>query len=181
MDKRVIGLVGEIASGKSTVAQFLEDEYGSETASFSQPLRDILDILGLPHERESMVWLGVDLRKLFGQDILAKTIFKMVNDSQAKIVCLPNIRLESDITTLKTLPGFILVSLEADQRLRYERLIKRRQNSDDTDKTWEEFLADSNLPTEVTIREVAKQAQFTIDNNTCLASLYRQVGEIVEN
>lgn len=179
MDKIVIGLVGEIASGKSTVAQFLTDHLNSETASFSQPLRNILDILGLPQSRENMVWLGVDLRERFGQDILAKAVFKMVNDSPNQIICLPNIRLAGDITLLKTLPGFVLVSIEADQKIRYERLIKRRQNPDDAAKTWEEFLTDSQLPTEVTIREVAKQAQFSIDNNTDLTDLFKQVKQII--
>jgi len=46
MDKLIIGLVGEIASGKSTIAQFLEEEFGSLTVSFSESLRKILDIFG---------------------------------------------------------------------------------------------------------------------------------------
>jgi len=180
MDKLIIGLVGEIASGKSTIAQFLEEEFGSLTVSFSESLRKILDIFGLPQSRENMVWLGVDLRERFGQHILAQAVFKIINESWAKVICLPNIRLESDITLLKTWPGFVLVSIKAEQKSRYQRLIKRGQNTDDATKTWEKFLTDSQLPTEITIREVAKGAKFSIDNNTSLTDLFSQVREIIE-
>ena len=179
MDKTVIGLVGEIASGKSTVAQFLEEAFGSATISFSEPLRSILNTLDLPQRRKNLVWLGEDLRKRFGQHVLAQAVFKMVNESQAPLVCLPNVRLEGDVIFLKTLPNFVLVSINTEQLLRYERLIKRGQNTDDTTKTWEEFLTDSELPTEITIREVTKNAKFSIDNNTSLADLFRQVREII--
>lgn len=179
-NKIIIGLVGEIASGKSTAAQFLEDEFNSETVSFSRPLRQILNILGLPQTRENMVWLGVDLRERFGQDVLANAILKMINESPAKIICLPNIRLESDIIVLKKMPDFYLVKIEAEQNIRYQRLIKRHQNPDDSTKTWEQFLADASLPTEVSIRKVAKQAQFSIENNTCEANLIKQVRAIIK-
>ena len=180
-NKIILGLVGEIASGKDTVAQFLEEEFKSATASFSQPLRQILDILSLPQSRENMVWLGVDLRQRFGQDILAKAVSGLVIKSQSEIVCLPNIRLEGDVILLKTLPDFYLIRIETDQRTRYDRLIKRDQNTDDAGKTWAEFLADSQLPTEVTIKEIGKQAQFVIDNNTCKANLCKQVRRIIES
>lgn len=179
--KIVLGLVGEIACGKSDVAKSLAEDYGSETFSFSQPLRDILDILGLPQSRENMVWLGVDLRERFGQDILAKSVFNLVNKSQAPIVCLPNIRLEGDVTLFRTLPCFYLINIEADPKIRYERLTKRGENVDDATKTWEEFLADAQLPTEVGIREIAKSANFVIENNTCKANLIKQVRGIIQN
>ncbi|MEK7072783.1 MAG: hypothetical protein AAB969_04380, partial [Patescibacteria group bacterium] len=57
-NKIILGLVGEIASGKTTVAQFLEEEFGSATISFSEPLRNILNILNLPQSRSNLVWLG---------------------------------------------------------------------------------------------------------------------------
>lgn len=179
-NKIVLGLIGEIASGKSAVADFLVDEFQSETASFSDPLRRILDMLGLPQSRENMVWLGVDLRERFGQDILAKSIFQTVIASSAPIICLPNIRLNGDVMLLKTLPNFYLVNIEATAEIRYQRLTQRTENTDDATKTWEEFLADSNLPTEINIRELSKQAQFSISNNTCQANLFKQIRSIIQ-
>jgi len=176
----VIGLVGEIASGKDAIGRFLQKEYGVEIISFSQLLRDILNILGLPQNRENMVWLGVDLRNRFGQNVLGEAIFNQIQKSQAKLVCLPNVRIKNDIVQLKDDPNFHLISVIADPRVRYNRLLSRGQNSDDAAKTWEEFLADSLLPTEVTIKELAEHAEFSIENNACLAHLFKQVRNIMK-
>lgn len=178
--KIIIGLVGEIASGKDTVAKYLQKKYGSQTISFSQPLRDILDIMDLPQTRENMAWLGNDLRQRFGQDILAKAITGQVKKSKNKIICLPNVRLPQDITYLKKLPGFHLVHIDTEPKIRYKRLIKRSQNPDDKSKTWAQFLRDAKLPTETKIRKLARQADWRLDNNGATTDLKKQIEEMMK-
>ncbi len=177
--KIIIGLVGEMVGGKDTVADYLVKKYNSQTISFSQPLRDILDRIYLPQTRINMANLGINLRAQFGQDILAKAIMSEIKASQNPIVCLPNIRLESDITNLKKLKNFILISVETDQKIRYQRIIKRKQNKDDASKTWAEFLKDAKLPTETKIRAIAKGAKYSINNNTNYDELYAQIDKIM--
>ncbi|MFA5029570.1 MAG: AAA family ATPase [Patescibacteria group bacterium] len=179
-NKIVLGLAGEIASGKDTVAQYLEKTHRGGTISFSRPLRDILDRLALPQTRENMAWLGTDLRAKFGQDLLAKAITAEVQKSKKRIITLPNVRLESDIKYLKKLPGFHLVRLDADTKIRYQRLLKRGQNPDDKTKTWQQFLKDSKLPTELAIRKVAKKAKYRLDNNGDFKNLYRQIEKLLK-
>lgn len=181
MPKIILGLAGEIASGKDTVAAYLKKKYGSETVSFSQPLRDIADRLYLPQSRENLVWLGNDLRARFGQDILAKAVGEEVKQSQKKIIVLPNVRLPQDIKFLKKLPGFYLVAINTDAKIRYARLTKRRQNTDDQTKTWAQFLKDSKLPTEIKIRGLAKKAKYKIDNNGTFIELNKQIDEIIRD
>ena len=85
--KIIIGLVGEMVSGKDTVANYLTKKYHSQTISFSQPLRDILDRLYLPQTRINLANLGIILRREFGQDILAKTIVSEIKTSPKNIIC----------------------------------------------------------------------------------------------
>lgn len=178
--KLIIGLVGEIASGKDAVANYLEKKYNSQTISFSTPLRNILDCLHMSQNRENMVWLGHDLRKRFGKDILAKTIAEEIKKSKSKIICLPNVRVEQDIKYLKKMPGFLLINIFVDTKTRYERLIKRSQNTDDKTKTWPQFLKDARLPTEIQIRKLAKKAKYKINNNGTIKELYQQIEEIIK-
>lgn len=180
IDNIIIGLVGEIASGKDTVADYLSQKYNSQTISFSHPLRQILCLLGLAQTRENMVWLGVDLRERFGQDILAQAVYQVMQKSEKRLFCLPNIRLPGDVSFFQTIPGFVLVNIEADTIKRFLRLRTRSQNADDANKTWEQFMADANLPTELPIREIAKQARFLIRNDTCIHYLFQQVDNILE-
>ena len=178
--KYILGLVGEIASGKDTIAEYLVKNYGATTVSFSQPLRDIAHRIYLEENRNNLASLGRVLRAEFGQDILSKAIAQEVKQATSSIVVLPNIRLESDLKHLTNEPNFILIAVEADQRIRYERLIKRRQNTDDAGKTWEEFLADSQLETEIHIRDLAQKARYKIDNNHGFVSLFEQIEKIIQ-
>lgn len=178
--KIILGLVGEIASGKDTIAEYLRKKYQSQTISFSQPLRDILDRMYLPQNRENMANLGHDLRQRFGRDIIAKAVGQEIEKSKKSIICLPNVRLKEDITYLKNKPGFFLIHIKAEPKIRYQRLTKRSQNTDDQTKTWAQFQRDAKLPTEIQIRRVARQAKFVIDNNGNYKNLYRQTEDIIK-
>lgn len=177
--KIIIGLVGEMASGKDTIADYLAKKYGSKTISFSQPLRDMLDRLYLPQTRMNMANLGIIIRRQFGQDILAKAIASEIKASHAKIVCLPNIRLESDMVHIKKFKNFILINVSTEAKIRYQRIIKRSQNPDDKTKTWEQFILDSKIPTETKIRKIAKKAKYSIDNNSNYKNLYSQIDTVI--
>ena len=179
--KIIVGLVGEIAAGKDTVADYLRKKYGSQTISFSQPLRDILDILLLDQSRNNMAWLGHDLRDRFGQDILAKAITKQVNEAKSQILCLPNIRLPQDIKYLKDMPGFVLIGINTQAEIRFKRIKTRGQNTDDKTKTWKQFQKDAKLPTEISIRKIMKKAKYQIDNNGSFKELHSQVDKIIKD
>jgi dephospho-CoA kinase len=178
--KIILGLVGEIASGKDTVAAYLNKKHHSQTISFSKPLRDILDRIFLPQTRENLAWLGYDLRQRFGQDVLAKTITQEAIKNKSNIVVLPNVRLPQDIKYFKKMPGFYLVAIEAEAKTRYQRLIKRSQNADDKSKSWQQFLKDAKLPTETSIRKIARQSKYKIDNNGDFKNLYQQIESLIQ-
>ncbi|MFA6227881.1 MAG: AAA family ATPase [Patescibacteria group bacterium] len=181
MNKIVLGLVGEIAAGKDTVAAYLKKKYKSQTVSFSQPLRDILNRLYLPINRKNMDDLGMNLRQVFGQDLLSRVIYDEVRQTKSKLVVLPNIRLESDMVYLKTLPEFHLVGIDCEIKTRFARLKNRRQNIDDKTKTWRQFLSDSRVPLQQQIRQIAKRAKFQLDNNGTKRELFQQVEQLMKN
>lgn len=179
MNKIVIALAGQIASGKDTIGEYIVKKYDGVSLSFSQPLRDILNRAFLPINRANMSWLGQTLVDRFGSDILSKIISKEIETSDKKIFILPNIRREGDVVCFKDLPGYVLVGVNTDSRVCYDRLVKRSQNVDDQTKTWEQFQKDLQLSTETSISELMKKASIQIDNNGTLEDLYKQVDEII--
>lgn len=178
--KIIIGLVGEMGSGKDSVASYLTEKYGSQTVSFSRPLRDVLDRMLIPQSRENLIWLGHDLRERFGHNVLNNVIINEIKTSPKEFFCLANIRIPEDIIGIVDLPGFFLVHVKLDAQTRYQRITQRRENTDDHTKTWEEFLKDSELPTERRIREMAQGAQFTITNDGGIEALHAQVDELID-
>lgn len=180
-NKLIIGLVGEIASGKGTAVKYLEKKYGATSHRFSTPLRDVLKRLYLEINRENMQGVSRVLREFFGQNLLAKVITEDVKNDPSKIVIVDGVRRMEDIEYLAKLPEFKLVYITADVKIRYERIIKRGENADDKNKTFEQFLKDHEAETEIYIPEIGKTADVKIDNSGSRAELEVQVDEIIKN
>lgn len=179
MTKIIFGIVGPLASGKEEVKKYLEKNYNAGTHRFSVMLRDILNRLYLPITRDNMQNLSLDLRKRFGGDTLARVIAEDVKKDPHEIIVVDGVRREDDIIKLKDVPGFYLVSIEAKPEIRYERLIKRGENADDNQKTYEEFISDNQKEAELEIPKVMKQAKYQINNDGSFSDLYRQIDAIV--
>jgi dephospho-CoA kinase len=179
MPKLIIGLVGKIASGKGTVASYLADKHQAEVFGFSTPLRDVLKRLYQDASRPNMASLSETLRQLFGQDLLSRTVTQDLQQAKSDIAVLDGIRRLPDIEGAKKLPNFKLVQVVTEEKNRYERLTKRNQNPDDATKTFEDFLADEQKEADRGIPEIMKLAEFTLDNDGDLNSLYTQIEELL--
>ena len=177
--KIILGLAGEIASGKGVMAKYLTDKYGASSHRFSAVLRSILDRLHMEHRRENMQKLSTALRQSFGEDTLAKVISEDVKKDKSEIIAIDGVRRLDDIKYLRQLPEFKLVFIEADIRKRYKRIIRRRENPDDKNKTFEEFKKDHQRETEAQIKNLKNYADILIDNNGSLEELHKQVDRII--
>lgn len=181
MDKIIFGLVSQMAGGKETVKKYLEKSYQARSCRFSSIMRDILDRLYLDKSRDNIQKLSTSLRQVYGEDILALTITKEVNNIKAKIVVVDGVRRQADIKYLKELDNFYLIAIEAEAKIRYERLVMRAENIGDSEKTYEQFLADHNKEADKQIPDVMKNADFTINNNGNLEELYQQIDKLVKD
>lgn len=168
-----------MASGKGAAAAYLHTRYHAKTFRFSTILRDLVQRLNVAEVRENLVAMSEAIRHAFGEDILAKTMAHDANQDDCALIVVEGIRREADITHLKKLPYFILVSIDADLRTRYERLVTRNENADDHTKTWEAFLADHERSTERTIPSVIALAQEHINNNGTREDLERALDMLV--
>lgn len=177
--KIILGVSGEIASGKDTVGDYLAETHGVAKLRFSQPLRDILDRLSLNQDREHMAKLSLYLRKAFGEDILSRVILREAESSVANFIVVDGIRRLPDMVHMETDEHFYFCYVDATPEKRFERLTKRRQNTDDASKTETQFEKDAQLETEIGIRDLREQAEFVIDNNGTLEELKAQVDEMV--
>ncbi len=175
----IMGFVGPIASGKDAAVDYIKQKMGAEVFGFSEVLKDILQLLYLPADRDKLIKLSEILRGAFGDDILSKVIVARANNAKSAVVAIEGIRRWADIEILKDDPNFHLISIETDPRIRYERITKRSEKPDDQNKTWEEFLADNQRSTEVAIQELADKAEFHVDNSGTMEDLYKQLDEVM--
>jgi dephospho-CoA kinase len=165
MAKLILGITGEMASGKTFSTKYLAEKYEAESFRFSTPLREVLARLYIKETRENIAKITLFLLKEFGDDLLSQIIAKDAANAKTDLVVIDGIRRLPDIAALEKLPEFKLVYLEVDPEIRYQRLSVRGENADDTGKTWDQFQKDQMLGTETQIRSLKDHAAVVINNN----------------
>jgi len=132
----IIGLTGKFAAGKGTVADYL-GRLGYRYHSLSDVIREELKARGIPESREALTEAGNSLRRADGPAALAMRIVQRLQDGAPHIV--DSIRNPAEVEALRMIPGFFMVGVDADPRVRFERLIARGRQGDPT--TFEQFAA----------------------------------------
>jgi len=180
MAKLILGIAGEMGSGKGTIAKHVVEEHKGSAHRFSTILRDILDRAYLEQSRDNMQTLSTILRKNFGEDLLAKSIYHDTKKDDHDIVIVDGVRRMADILYLEEVPHFKLIYVETDIEVRYERIVKRGENSDDAKKSFSEFEKANQDESESQIRELKNYANYVVDNNGTFTDLYKQIENIIK-
>ncbi|MFA5999604.1 MAG: AAA family ATPase [Candidatus Paceibacterota bacterium] len=180
MSKVILGLVGSLASGKETTKKYVVEKYNAKDCRFSSILRDILSRVDLPNSRENLQKLSTVMRANFGEDLLARAIANDASKLDADVVVIDGVRRFTDISHLKDLENFILIKIDAEPKIRYERMKIRNENAGDDKKTFEEFLKDQEAEADKQIPEVMKTAKYAIENSGTFEDLYNQIDEIIK-
>lgn len=181
MSKIIIGFAGEIACGKGTATKHIEEKYQASSYRFSTMLRDVLKRLYIEEKRENIARMSTILRQNFGEDLFAKVMAEDVQKDKNEIIVIDGVRRLSDIEYLKKIPEFKFVYVETDIHKCYERIIKRGENTDDNDKTFEKFVEEHKLESEIQIKDLKNYADFVIDNNEDFNHLHEQIDKIIES
>ncbi|MBI2436363.1 MAG: AAA family ATPase [Candidatus Magasanikbacteria bacterium] len=179
MQKIILGLVGDLAAGKGTIARYLHKKYGARSYKFSTMLRNILDRIYVEKTRENLQSISTFVRENYGQDVMSKVIARDVENDTNQIVVVDGIRRPTDITYLQELEGFHLIYITADQHIRWKRLVKRNENPGDDTKTFEQFCHNEQAEAESLIQKLGEQAEIKIDNNGDIKKLYDTIEEVI--
>lgn len=180
MKRHIIGLAGEMASGKSTVAKYLISKHGAASHRFSVPLRDVLDRMGLPQSRENLGKLSTALRGTFGDDLFAKIVSQDVSADDHTVIVVDGVRRLSDIEHLRKLPEFRLVYIKVPLEARYDRIKHRKENSDDKGKSFETFQKEQTQEAETEIKGLEPHADVVIENDGTLNELYAKIDALMD-
>ncbi|HSW78779.1 MAG TPA: AAA family ATPase [Candidatus Babeliales bacterium] len=135
----LIGISGTNGSGKDSLGKFLADDYGYLDVSVSEFLRQEAQKRGLPIEREVLRNISAEWRRDYGVGVLVDKAVELFNQSGNKytgLVAIP-MRNPGEAQHIKDLGGK-LVWVDADPKLRYDRIYSRQRSAEDN-KTFEQF------------------------------------------
>lgn len=178
----IIGLTGTFGAGKGTIAQYLKNK-GFKYYSVRDFLTEEIRKRGLPLNRDSMVIVANDLRAKYGSSYIVEQLYKKAEKENANCV-IESIRTPGEAEALKKKDRFLLVAVDADVKLRYNRILKRGTETDFV--TFDQFVENekremqSDDPNKQNISKCMRMADFTIINNGTFEDLYNKVEEILK-
>ena len=144
--KLVIGLIGRMGSGKGFVGDYLCENYNASRHTISDILADVLKRLHLPVTRAHLQKLGASLRSELGSNVIINALKGDVEEDNSNIIIIDGIRYMNEVEMLRTFENNLLLSIDANPELRYERCVLRGEKGEDK-ITFEEFMANENRET----------------------------------
>lgn len=136
MERKVIAVVGPIASGKGSLIKLLEEK-GYECLSLSDVVREKTKAWGLDLTRKNLQDVGDKLRQKFGATILAELATQQIKKYPEKKFVVDSVRNPSELSYIKTHFNAFVIGITASARKRFELMQKRGREWDP--KTYEEF------------------------------------------
>jgi len=178
----VLGITGTLGAGKGTIVEYLQKQKAFEHYSVRAYLIEEIERRGLPNNRDSMVVVANDLRAKNSPSFVTDQLFL-----QAQIIgkncIIESIRTPGEVTSLKKNEGFYLIAVDADPKIRFERIKKRASETDHIDfetfKSNEEREMNNTDPNKQNLKKCIEMADFVVDNNGNINQLESQVEDII--
>jgi len=175
----LIGLTGRNAAGKGEVARYLEKK-SFYYYSLSDVIREDIRSRGQEPTRELLIQVGNELRQKYGGAVLAERILAKVEDDKHYII--DSIRNPAEVHAFRAAKHFKLVRVEAPPEVRFQRILRRRRESDP--RTLEEFIElekreAEGEDTSQNLVKVELMADHTLVNDDTLEKLYPQIDELL--
>lgn len=175
MTQLLIGIAGPTASGKTSVAEYLERTHNAWRARYSQVIAATATERGIPHDKMSLQHLSTELRATLGEDYLTKQMRELVLKETADIIVIEGNRRMGDMRLLESLNEetgrtLILLYIDAEPEVRFARMNTRLVSEGQSPLTIDEFNALENDECEEELPLVQKfiKERGTIIDNTSI-------------
>ena len=179
----IIGITGTDGSGKGTVVEYLTQVKKYAYYSSRSFIVAEIERQGLAVDRNQMRLTANKMRELHGNDFVVRQAYEKAAAENVEDVVIESIRALAEAEYLKA-QGGILLAVDADQKVRYERVQKRRSESDKV--SFEQFVAHEELekndpnPHGMQKAKVIEMADYHILNGGTLEELHTQVDTFLE-
>lgn len=178
----IIGITGTLGAGKGTVVEYLEKQGFVHYSARAFIVREI-EKRGMPIDRDSMHVVADDLRATHSPSYILEELYKEAERNGGAAVVLESIHSVGEAVAMRQKPGFHLLAVDADPKVRYERIVRRGSATDAI--SFEKFLADedremhSTDPNQQNIGRCVALADYKLVNNGTVDELYAQVEQVL--
>ncbi len=177
----IFGVTGTNGSGKGEVVRYLEEEKGFKHYSVRAYLTEEIIRRGLPVNRTNMRLVSNDLRRTYRHDYYSTMFIEDAEKNGITDYLMESVRHMAEADNIRKHGGFI-IAVDADKKLRYERVVLRGTETDKV--SFEEFVIQEDAEMtgsgeEQNMGEVMASADFRIMNEGTLEELHLRIEEVL--
>lgn len=174
----ILGLAGSFGAGKGTVVEYLVKK-GFSHYSASGFITEEIVRRGMPVNRDSMIEVSNDMRATHGPSYIIDSLYERAIQNGGDAI-IESLRAVAEARRIKELGG-VVIGVDADAHIRFERSIARRSEKDDVtfEKWCEQELKETNPddPTKQDIFGTLRESDYMITNNGSLEELEARIEE----
>ncbi|MBN2881197.1 AAA family ATPase [Candidatus Woesearchaeota archaeon] len=178
----IIGITGTLGAGKGTIVEHLK-QLGFKHYSVRNYLIDEIKRRNLEINRDNMVLVANDLRSKYGSSFIVEELYKIAK-TQGNNSIIESLRTPGEVESLQKEDGFVLFSVDADKKTRYDRICLRQSESDNV--SFEKFCAQEELemtstdPAKQNISKCMEMADYHFTNNKTIPELFENVDIVLD-
>ncbi len=177
----IIGVTGTNGAGKGTVVDYLVQK-GFHHYSVRTELIEEIKRRGLAVDRPNMRIVANDLRQGSVPEYFDQLFFADAKEKGYQNFLIESVRVVKSAEWLKD-HGAILMAVDADRHVRYERSVLRGSETDKIDfATWvaqEEREWNNEAAYDMNVPAVIQMADYTLTNNGTPEELHKQIDEVL--
>ncbi len=179
----VLGITGTLGAGKGTIVAYLQDKKQFAHYSVRAYLINEIERRGLPNNRDSMVVVANSLRADNSPSFVTDQLYLQALELGQNCI-IESIRTPGEVLSLKKKTGFYLIAVDADPKIRYERIKKRASETDhigfDTFLKNEAREMTNSDPNKQNLKKCIEMADFNLNNNGEISQLEAQVEKMIK-
>lgn len=180
----IIGITGTLGAGKGTIVDYLIQQRQFLHFSVRSYLIEEAQRRNMPINRDTFVVVANSLRAAHSPSFITDELFKRALESGQNAI-IESIRTPGEVDSLRQKGNFVLFAVDADPKIRYERIVSRNSETDHV--SFETFIENeqremtSDDPNKQNLSKCIAMADYTLLNNGDFEALYQQIDKIIKN
>lgn len=179
---KIIWITWTLGAGKGTIVDYLVQKKWFQHYSVRAFLIQEIEKRGMSVDRDSMTIVANDLRATFGPSYIVEQLYEQAKANWENAI-IESLRVVAEVEALQQKEHFLFFAIDADPKVRYERVVLRANESDHV--SYEKFLSDEQRemnntdPTKQNIANCMQLADHIFINNGTLEELNTQIESVI--